>query len=109
MANFYSAERLTADGSAVGAGASAVKNSKGLVAHHRFDVVWSADASAGVVTVECAPSDDYAGDWHELAVMPWSAGGRVDSFFFTGPLHAVRMRITTLIANGSVSTFYSAV
>lgn len=66
-------------------------------------VDWSAGVSAGAVTIETANSTTYSGTWAPLAVVVNSAASKQDVFHFTGPLMAVRARVTTTVAGGTVS------
>jgi hypothetical protein len=77
-------------------------------AEHTIYVTWSAGVTAGVVEIETAPSSDYAGTWAAMQTVNWVSESRVDRFSFTGAFGAVRTRISTAIANGTVTTLIAA-
>lgn len=75
---------------------------------HTIYVEWSAGVTAGVVTIETAPSNDYAGTWATMQTVSWVSASRVDRFSFTGAFGAVRTRVSTAITNGTVTTYIAA-
>lgn len=77
-------------------------------AEHTIYVEWSAGVTAGVVTIETAPSNDYAGTWATMQTVSWVSASRVDRFSFTGAFGAVRTRVSTAITNGTVTTYIAA-
>ena len=68
-------------------------------------IQWSAGTSAGVVTVESADNQNYAGTWASLGTKTWSAASSEDLVQITGIHGAIRTRISTTITGGTVSTF----
>ena len=75
---------------------------------HTIYVEWSAGVTAGVVTIETAPSNDYAGTWATMQTVSWVSASRVDRFIFTGAFGAVRTRVSTAITNGTVTSYIAA-
>lgn len=75
---------------------------------HTVYIEWGAGVTGGVVEVETAAHRDYAGVWASLSTVNWSAASKVDRFSFTGAFGAVRTRISTAIANGTVTTYIAA-
>jgi hypothetical protein len=66
-------------------------------------VLFGASVSAGVLVIETAPTDDYAGTWAVLATINWSAASKCHYTAVTGAMGAVRVRITTTVVGGTVT------
>lgn len=66
-------------------------------------VLFSAGVSAGVLSIETAPTSDYAGTWAVLGTVSWSAADKCHYTAITGAFGAVRVRITTTVVNGTVT------
>ncbi len=74
---------------------------------HRVYVEGSSGVSAGVVTVETAIHEDYAGTWDSLGTVTVVAS-TVDSVQVEGVFGAIRARISTTVADGTVTVVYIA-
>lgn len=70
-----------------------------------FYVHFGTGTSAGQVVVECAHSIDFTGTWANLATVNWAAANRVHNVAITGTHLAVRVRISTEIAGGTVDVY----
>lgn len=68
-------------------------------------VVFGAGVSAGVVKIEAAHAADYAGTWAVLATVTYAAASAVQEVAISGPHLAVRARVTTTIADGTVDAY----
>jgi hypothetical protein len=67
-------------------------------------IIWSSGVTAGAVQLETAETTSYAGTWAPIgSPVATSAASKVDVVHFTGPLMAVRARITTTVAGGTVT------
>jgi len=71
-------------------------------------VTGSAGVSAGVVTIESAPTAAYAGTWSSIAVVTVVASATVRTAFETADRH-VRARISTTVVDGTVTVTAEAV
>lgn len=69
--------------------------------------VFSAGVGAGVVTLETAPTPDYAGTWGSLGTQSFAADTAVVSSGVQGPrvFPYVRVRITTTVTGGTVDVW----
>lgn len=76
----------------------------GQTREHTVYIEWSAGVASGGVTVETASHKDYAGTWAPLQVVAFSAASKSDRFSFTGAFGAVRVRVSTVLAGGTVSS-----
>ena len=65
-------------------------------------VVASAGVASGVVLVEGAHSESYTGTWATLATITLTGASRVHYAAVTGVHLAVRLRISTVVAGGTV-------
>ena len=68
-------------------------------------IQWSLTSTAGVVKVESAHDAAYTGTWATLATVTWAAANKEDLVQITGTHGALRTRISTTIADGTVSTW----
>lgn len=68
-----------------------------------FYVIFSAGTTAGVVEIEGAHQTGFTGTWSNLATVTWAAADRVHRVNYTGVHLALRARISTAIAGGTVS------
>ena|SRR3990167_237494 len=68
-------------------------------------VVFGSGTSAGQVTIEGAHSYDYAGTWAPIATVSWVSAARVHLVAITGRHLALRARISTAIAGGTVDVW----
>lgn len=66
---------------------------------------WSAGVASGAVTIESAHDPAYTGTWAPLAVVASSGASREDIIQITGVHAAIRTRISTVLAGGTVSTW----
>jgi hypothetical protein len=65
---------------------------------------WSAGTTAGVVTVETADSDSFAGTWASLGTVNWVAANSQAITNLNGIYMSIRTRISTAVVGGTVST-----
>jgi hypothetical protein len=71
-------------------------------------IAWGASVSAGVVEIEAAPSHDYSGTWANLGTITYASGSpHAVTFTTQGPYKALRHRISTAVAGGTVTTYIS--
>lgn len=97
---------LIAAGSTTGSGV--VKASETVErTYHRIYVIGSAGISAGVVTLETAADESYAGTWDSLGTVT-AVASTVDSLQVEGVFGALRARISTNISGGTVQVVYVA-
>lgn len=75
----------------------------GSAAHIVVYANWSAGGSGGVLSIEEAPTDDYAGTWSVLATVTQAGASQIDAVHFSGSYRAVRARLTTPVAGGTVT------
>lgn len=75
-----------------------VKNARELAIY----VVFGAGTSSGAVVIEASHDPEYSGTWANLATVNWAAATKVHEVSVTGVHKAVRMRISTVIAGGTV-------
>jgi len=67
-------------------------------------VSWGTGVTAGVVQIETADDPAYAGTWAPLATVTYASGApKQDIVQITGVALYVRARISTAIANGTVT------
>ncbi len=76
-----------------------IANSDELAFYVEFDHT----SSAGVVLIETASSDTYAGTWAVLATITWSAIDKCHYVAVSTPVRAVRARISSAVTAGTVS------
>jgi hypothetical protein len=68
-------------------------------------LVWGAGVGSGGVTVETAHDPNYTGTWAPLVVVPWSAASHEDVVQITGIHGAIRTRISTVLAGGTIDSW----
>lgn len=68
-----------------------------------FYVEFSVGSAAGVVLIETASQEDYAGTWAILATVTWSAASKSHYVALTGALRSVRARISSAVTTGTVN------
>lgn len=73
------------------------------VLHHAWEVIWPSDATTGEVVIEAAHDVDYAGTWHTLATVAFSAASKVDIVQYVGSVIATRARVTTTVDGSGVA------
>lgn len=66
---------------------------------------WGAGVGSGGVTVETAHDPNYGGTWAPLVIVPWTAASKEDVVQITGIHGAIRTRISTVLAGGTVNTW----
>lgn len=66
-------------------------------ARFKVDLEWGNGTSAGVVAIETAHSCSYTGTWSNLTSFTWAAADSIDTWRGTGPMVAIRARITTTV------------
>lgn len=77
----------------------------GTIRESAVYVIWGTGVTSGVVEVETAHTENYAGTWASLATVTFAGTApKEDIVQITGIHGALRTRISTVIANGSVST-----
>ncbi len=68
-------------------------------------VEWGDGTSGGVVEVESADHENYAGTWNPEATITFAGTApKVDSVFVLGPRRAFRHRISGPVGDGTVTT-----
>lgn len=68
-------------------------------------ISWGTGVTSGVVEVEVADDADYAGTWAPVATVTFSGTApKQDYVYLPGQPKAIRHRISTVVANGTVST-----
>lgn len=67
-------------------------------------VQWSAGVASGAVKVESADDPNYTGTWAPLATDTFATASSEDIIQITGVHAAIRTRISTVLAGGTVST-----
>lgn len=73
---------------------------------HTFYIVGSSGVSAGAVQIETAPSAEYAGTWAPLGNAVTVVASTAAVVNVTGAFGAIRARISTTVADGTVSVEY---
>lgn len=69
-------------------------------------VSWSTGVSSGAVTIESAVDETYASTWAPLQVVTYTSGSpKQDIVQITGVHWALRTRVSTVLAGGTVSTW----
>ena len=71
-----------------------------------FYVVWSAGVSAGVVQIEAAHREDYTGTWASVGTVTFATASTVHRVNVTGVHLALRARISTAVAGGTVDVIF---
>ena len=66
-------------------------------------VEWSAGTSAGQLVIEEAWDSSYTGVWSTVGTINWSAVSSTDVFHQTGSFRALRVRVNTAIAGGTIT------
>ena len=66
-------------------------------------VEWSSGTSAGQLVVEEAWDSSYTGAWSTVGTINWSAASSTDVFHQTGSFRALRVRVNTAIAGGTIT------
>jgi hypothetical protein len=67
-------------------------------------ILFGPGTTAGAVAVESASDPTFAGTWENLVTVAWVAADREHIVQLSGVLRAVRTRISTAIAGGTVTT-----
>jgi hypothetical protein len=89
---------------AVATGTGTAVDLGGVMRSLRAYATFAADVSAGVVTIEEAPSTSYAGTWAPIGTLSFVNGGCATLAQAAGGVLAVRARITTTISGGASPT-----
>lgn len=94
-------------------GASVVNTSAGVHIGGKATVItvyvkFGPGTTAGAVTVEEAPTLGETATWSPVATVTWAAANRVHAVTWTGSPGAVRTRVSTAIAGGTVDTWIFA-
>lgn len=66
-------------------------------------IVWSAGGSAGVLSIEEADDDTYAGTWSVITTVTQAAASSEDFVHISGGVRAIRARLTTGVTSGTVT------
>lgn len=70
-------------------------------------VDWSTGVTAGVIEVETSVGNAYAGTWASVATVTFAGTAPNQQITrFTGPHWAVRTRVSTAVAGGTVDTHF---
>lgn len=64
-------------------------------------VEFGPNTSAGVVTIEAAPYQEYTGTWAQVTTISWAAANRAHYASVTGVHLALRARISTTVVGGT--------
>lgn len=73
------------------------------VSEFGFHVEFDHTSAAGVVLIECASDEAYAGTWAVLATVTWSAIDKSHYVAVTGVFRALRARISSAVTSGTVT------
>lgn len=68
-----------------------------------FYVEFSSGSAAGVVLIETASDENYAGTWAVLSTVTWSAQSKSHYVALTGVFRAIRARISSAVTTGTVN------
>ena len=71
-------------------------------------VTFDHTSAAGVVTVETAPSADYAGTWASIGTITWAAIDKAHYMSVAGTFKSVRARISTAVTSGTCDIYLVA-
>lgn len=66
-------------------------------------IIWSSGTSAGQLVVEEAWDSSYTGAWSTIGTVNWSAASSTDVYHQTGSFRALRVRVNTAIAGGTIT------
>lgn len=67
--------------------------------------VYGAGVASGVVVLEGAHDPAYAGTWATIATLAWSAANKVVNAAVVGNHAALRVRVSTVLAGGTVDVY----
>ncbi len=73
-----------------------------------FYVTFSHTSDSGVITIETAPTNDYAGTWAPIGTMTWAAIDTCKYTSVTGAFGAIRCRISTVMTTGTCDLYMVA-
>ena len=73
-----------------------------------FYVTFNHTSDSGVITIETAPTNDYAGTWASIGTMTWAAIDTCKYTSVTGAFGAIRARISTGVTTGKCSVYMVA-
>lgn len=68
-----------------------------------FLIHFAPGTTAGAVVIEESHDVSFMGTWAVLATVTWTAADRVHSVVTAGPHRAIRARISTAVAGGTVN------
>lgn len=71
-------------------------------------VRFGAGTTGGAVTVETAYDHTWSGTWAALTTITWAEANREHVVQMTGAIRAIRARVSTAIAGGTVSAWLVA-
>jgi hypothetical protein len=71
-------------------------------------VTFDHTSAAGVVVVETAPDQAYAGTWANIGTVTWSAIDKCHYVSVTGVFNALRLRISTTVTSGTCDAYLVA-
>lgn len=93
--------------SAATTGNGTVVVAQNKIKNHSFYITGSAGVGAGAVTLETAPTPNYAGTWHGLAAAVTVAATTTKlTTISNSPLGAIRARVSTNVTGGTVDVTY---
>jgi hypothetical protein len=70
-------------------------------------VEFGAGVTGGVVKIETASEPTYTGTWAVLATINWATAATSHYTPLTGVYRALRVRISTTVANGTVNSWFA--
>lgn len=71
-------------------------------------VTFDHTSAAGVITLETAPSADYAGTWASIGTVTWAAIDKAHYVSVTGTFKSVRARISSAVTSGTCDLYLIA-
>lgn len=75
----------------------------GAAQHLAVFAVWSSGGSGGVLSIEEAATDDYAGTWSVITTVTQAGASQADVVHLTGSFRAIRARLSTGVTGGTVT------
>ena len=107
MSHSDAVDRVMLDAKAVDETAVAFEPVSGATPQQGFThhVSWSTGVTSGVVEIECADDSSYTGTWANMATVTFAGTAPNQDYVYTpGRPRAIRHRISTVVANGTVTT-----
>lgn len=89
--------------SAAASGNGTAYEVNGIVEDLVIYAVWSAGGSGGVLSIEEATTDDYAGTWSVITTVTQAGASQTDAVHLSGAFKAIRARLSTGVTGGTVT------